>query len=68
METGVYIVIALVVVVFVFLLGVLGRARDGEAVTPEAERLAAELEVERRRVAELQTELDRLRSLERSGA
>ena len=67
MENAVYVTIGLVVLVFVFLLGSLGRTSE-EAADPEAERLAAELEVERRRVQELQEELDRLRALERSGS
>lgn len=57
-ENAVYIVIVLVVLVFAFVLGALGRARDaGES--SEVARLAAELEDERARVHELEAELER---------
>lgn len=61
MQDAVYVVIGLVLLVFVFLLGSLGRERE----RAEPGRLAAELEVERRRVRELQEEVDRLRELVR---
>jgi hypothetical protein len=47
--------------VFAFVLGTLRSGRQDDARTGE---LAAELEVERRRVGELQQEVDRLRSVE----
>jgi hypothetical protein len=57
-ETAVFVVIALVLLVFVFLLGALGRPRDGE----DAEALAADLEEERARVHRLEAEVAELRS------
>jgi len=59
-ENAVYIVIVLVILVFAFLLGALGRVRDsGES--SEVARLAAELEEERARVHELEAQLERAR-------
>lgn len=62
METAVYVIIALVVLAFVFLLGALGRRGDSD----EAARLAAELETERARVRELESELHAARGGETS--
>jgi hypothetical protein len=59
LETAVFVVIGVVVIVFAFLIGSLSR--DGEDDS-QVGRLAAELEVERRRVHELQEEVDRLRA------
>ena len=59
METAVFVVIGVVVIVFAFLIGSLSRDGEGDA---QVGRLAAELEVERRRVHELQEEVDRLRA------
>jgi hypothetical protein len=59
LETAVFVVIGIVVVVFSFLIGSLSK--DGEE-DAQVGRLAAELEVERRRVHELQEEVDRLRA------
>jgi len=60
-ENAVFVVIVLVVVAFAFLLGSLGSGRPRS----DTGRLADELEVERRRVGELQQEVDRLRELAR---
>jgi hypothetical protein len=60
-ETVVIVIIAAVCVVFAFVIGTLRSGRQDDA---RAGHLAAELEVERRRVGELQQEVDRLRSVE----
>lgn len=62
METAVYVIIALVVLGFVFLLGALGRRGHAETTA----RLAAELEAERARVRELEAELQAARGGETS--
>ncbi len=66
-ETAVFVIVGLVVLVFAFVLGALGRERTSGDREGEAARLAAELEVERRRVHELQAELDRRRGAEGAG-
>jgi hypothetical protein len=60
LQDVVFVVIGLVVVVFAFVLGSLGRGGDDEE--NRAGRLEGELEVERRRVGELEAELERLRA------
>ena len=62
-----FVIVGLVVVVFAFVLGALGRHGSSENDGGDAARLAAELEVERRRVQELQAELDRRRAAEGAG-
>jgi hypothetical protein len=58
-ETAVFVVIAFVVVVFAYVLGSLKSDGAGDA---QVGTLAAELEVERRRVRELEQELERVRA------
>jgi hypothetical protein len=59
LETAVFVVIGIVVIVFAFLIGSLSSDGEDDA---QVGGLAAELEVERRRVHELQEEVDRLRA------
>ena len=65
METAVLVVIGLVVLVFVFLLGALGRSAEG-ASDADVDRLAGELEAERQHVRELRAEVERLRGAQSS--
>jgi hypothetical protein len=58
LQDVVFVVIGLVVIVFAFVVGSLGRGGDED----RAGELESELEVERRRVGELESELERLRA------